>query len=498
MDKLSNNTGIKTAKYAIWIIILFGVVLRLINIQMPLLEGVATRQVYNAMVTKYFYEHGLNFLYPFMEIRGEAPYVQALEAPVIPYIAAVFYRIFGGIHTEILRLISILSTVLATLLLYRLIIYISDKTTALIAAFLFTFFPISIFVGRSALHEMSLMLFTIATLYYFIRWTREEKISLAILANLFFVLAVLIKKTNLCLLLPLSYLAFSRWKWKSIAKNYLAFLAILAILAWQAWEWHLRVRFPDPQWIHFDIGYHIDRLVFTYTSVDFYKKVYADIINYVLTPLGITFFLIGLLLKVKPAAKVLYFWLASVMFFYLVMPEQFWAHGYYHMHYLPPAAFFIARGFIVVIDKISANQKLIRVDKKIIISAFAIVFIFMSMRYCLGYYRLSHKKRAVLPAARQVKNIVPKDALLISTVDNPVSLLYYSDRKGWPFNCCAGTAQERISELENLRDEGAEYLAAAYKIELKENKDFWNYLCSTYNIVFEDENSVIFNVQDKR
>lgn len=489
----------KFIEYAVWIIILFGALIRMVNIQMPLLEGVATRQIYNAMVTKYFYLHNMNFLYPFMEIRGNAPYVQALEAPVIPFIAAALYHVFGGVHTEILRLISVCSIALASLFLYRLVIILSDEITALTAVFIFTFFPVNIFVGRSALHEASLMFFTIAAVYYFMRWTREEKIDLAILANLFFILAVAIKKTNLYLFLPLGYLAFSKWKRKALRKSWLVFFAFLIILAWQAWEWHLRMRFPDPQWIHFNLQHHIERIIYTYTSADFYKKAYDDILNYVLTPLGLVFFLIGLTLKIRNReGRVLYFWLAAVAFFYLVMPEQFWAHAYYHVHYLPIAAFLIARGFIFFINMLQASQNLVASHKKIIVLFFGALFFLMSMRYSLGYYRVPETKRPVLSAAEHVKNIVPKDSLVVSTVDNPASLLYYSERKGWTFNCCTQTPQERILELNDLRKQGAGYLAAAYKAELRDNTVFWNYLRNNYDVAYEDDNSVIFDIREKK
>lgn len=492
------NISAQIAKYAIWVIILAGIFIRLFNIGMPLLEGASTRQIYNAMVARNFYEHGLNFFYPFIEIRGDTPYVQALEAPVVPYIAAILYHFFGGAHTEILRIISIFSTAIAVFFLYHLVSFISDKSTALVAVFLFNFYPISIFTGRSAVHEMTLMAFIIAAVYYFLRWVKEERFIFSVLAGVFFILAVLIKKPCLYLLLPFAYLAFSKWKWKAIGKSYIVLIALFIVLCWQAWEWHLRAHFPDPQWIHFDLRHHLGRIIYTYTSADFYKKIYSDVVDYVLTPLGVTFFLIGVFLKTqRQTYRLLYSWLAAVVFFYLIMPEQFWAHGYYHVHYLPIASFFAASGFIFVVRQIFPERDLFSVKAKILVASFALVFLIMSVRHSLYAYIVPDSKSQVLSAAERINHIAGKDELVIVSADNPACLLYYSHRKGWPFYFM-GDLADSIAKLDDFRSKGADYLASAYKVEIARNEAFWNYLRNNYEVIGEDSRFIIFDIRKKK
>lgn len=481
-------------KYFIWLIILAGCLIRLINIQMPLLEGATTRQLHIAMVARNFYLHGLNFLYPFIEIRGSVPYVQSIDAPIISYLAAVLYRVFTGAHTEILRIISVVSTALATLFLYRLADFLSDRKTALIACFIFIFSPMSIFIGKSALIEMPLIFFTICVIYYFLRWRQEERIVFLVLAGLCFMMAALIKKTNLYLLLPLGYMAFSKWKWGSFRKNWILGIPVMIVLAWQAWEWHLRAVYPDPQWLHFNLQYNLEMMKFTYALQDFYKKVYLDILNYTLTPLGLVFFLVGIFLRPENRLwRVLYFWLAAVGFFYLIMPEQFWAHGYYHIHYLPIAAFFAARGFLFLIDK--SRDRLLFGGRKAIVIIFGLMYLLFSAGYARMFYRIQEDKRFVLSTAEIVKEKIPSDRFIVAYLNNPISILYYSSRRGWPCQFSQKGVAEDISYLEGLRSKGADYLVCADRPSFEQNSDFLNYLTRHYKVSFQNEFCLIVDLQ---
>ncbi len=159
-----------------WIIIVLSILIRVINIGMPLLEGSATRQIYSAMVAKYFYQEGkMNILYPKIPIKGDKPFYQALEIQFTPYLAALFYKLTNGIHEEIFRFMAIIFTILALYLLFLFTKSLFGSGVALVSMFVFSFSPISIYLGRSANFEMPIILFNIATIYFFYKWTKTEK-----------------------------------------------------------------------------------------------------------------------------------------------------------------------------------------------------------------------------------------------------------------------------------------------------------------------------------
>lgn len=476
-------------------IIIANILIRLIHITMPLLEGSATRQIFSAMVAKHFFEEELNILYPYLAVKGNEPFYAALEVQFIPYIAAVFYKVLNGVHTEVLRIISIIFTVLAIYALYKLIKELFDEESALVAIFLFGFSPISIYLGKSANFEMPIIFFNILTIYCFYKWVHTERILYAILANLSFVFSVLFKLPNLYLLLPLSFMGYSKWRWKFVFKNWLTIISFIIILIGQGWLHHLRIIGPDPNWAHFDLGYNIQSIRQCFTSLESYKKVYSDVLNYALTPLGLVFLIIGFLLKPENKnEKILYCWLWGVVIFYLVIPEGFVAHGYYHIHYLPIAAFFIAKAFLSIVKR--NYSKFYFADPKIITIIFALTFLLFSSRYSMPFYKVPENKKYVLKTAEYVKEKIGPNELIIASVDSPPTLLYYSNAKGWAIDF-SDKGRRGIEMLEDLRRKGATYFVCAYKRELEGNKEFFKYFIDNYRVVFEDDFCLIVDLRKK-
>lgn len=475
-------------------LIFLSILIRLINIGQPFLEGGVTRQIYNAMVAKHFYQEGLNILYPKIPIKGNEPFYQALELQLTPFIAAIFYRLTGGVNTTIFRLISVVFTVLAIYMLYKMLAVFFDRESALVSCFIFSFSPISIYLGRSANFEMPIIFFNIATIFYFYRWVKTERLFYALLANLAFIFAVSLKLPNLYLLLPLGFIAFSKWKWSAFSKNWMMAISLLIIGAWQGWEHHLRVIAPDKNWLHFSLAYNLQSIRECFTSLEFYKKTYNDALNYVLTPLGLIFAFIGLLLKRQnETEKILYFWLLGVLTFVVIMPEGWWAHGYYHMHYLPIAAFFVAKGFLFTIKR--DYTKFYFSNLKVLIAIFSLLFILLSARYAIPFYKESENKKYVLKTAQLVRERIKPDELIISCVDSPGVLLYYADRKGWPMEF-SYRGNEAIPILEDLRLRGASYFVCAYKKELNENKEFLRYITTRYKVAFENDFCLIVDLRN--
>lgn len=481
-------------KKHIWIIIILAALLRLINIGQPLLEGSATRQIFSAMVAKYFYQEQMNMLYPRLFIKGVEPFYAALEIQLAPFLAAFFYKLLNGVYSEVLRIISVSFTVLSIYFLYNLIVEIfNNKKLALITTFIFSFSPISIYLGRSANFEMHIIFFNIATIFYFYKWVKNERLIYAALANLAFIFAVSLKVPNIYLLVPLGFLAFSKWRWRAFSKNWMMAISFLIIIAVQGWLQYLRTIGPDKNWLHFSLAYNLQSIRECFTSLEFYKKTYNDALNYVLTPLGLTFAAVGLLLKREDEGeRILLFWLLGVLMFYAVMPEGLWAHGYYHMHYLPILAFFASKGFLHIIEKDRLKPNFPNPRTSIVI--FGLLFLLLSARYSIPFYIIPENKRHILKTAGYVKMKVSPNELIISCVDSPATLLYYSERRGWTIDF-SDKGANGITILEDLRSRGAAYFACAYKKELEVNKEFMRYLITHYKVILENQFCLIVDLR---
>lgn len=480
-------------KKPVWILILVNIALLLINIGQPLLEGSATRQIYSAMVAKHFYQENMNILYPRIPIKGDEPFYQALEMQITPYLAAVFYKVSGGVHTEIFRIIAIIFTVLALWALYKLMLQFADERSALVACFIFSFSPINIFLGRSANFEMPIIFFNIMLLYCFYMWTKTERLRYCIMAALAFFFAITLKLTNLYLMIPLAYMAFSKWRWKALRINPFILAAFVAAAVWQGWLAHLRAVAPDKNWLHFSLSYNLGSIAECFTSGEFYKKVYSDALNYVLTPPVLVLALLGAVLK--PASRkerVFYFWFAGVLFFYAIMPEGLGAHGYYHVHYLPIACFFAAKAFWLIVDRLGGYVRFR--TRASFIFFFAAIFIILGARYALPFYTVPQNKKYVLKTAEYVRQWTKPQDLIVACVDSPSSLLYYSDRKGWGVEF-SYRGEEAMNILEEQRSRGAAYFVCAFKQELNDNPGFLRYLTTRYKVIFENDFCLIVDLR---
>lgn len=473
-----------------WIIILLNIAIRLICIDMPLLEGSATRQIYSAMVARTFYENGLNILYPDIPINGNAPFYQALEIQLTPFLAALGYTLAGNIYPIFLRFVSIFFTILALYVLYELLkILFNQERIALISIFIFGFSPISIYLGRSANFEMAIIFFNMATLLYFIKWSKTEKYRYALLANLCFFFAVSLKVPNLYLLGPILFIVISRWGFiQGFKKNWLMFLTCIAILFVQGWLQHLRTIAPHHNWLHFNMAYNIQSILHGFREIDFYKKVYSDSVNYVLTPMGLVFGFWGLLIQpYKIEVKKLFLiWFFGICSFYVVVLEGLWTHSYYHIHYLPIMAYFSAKAINYLYEQYHHNIRVI-----------IVLFLFYTLcsaRYSISMYKIPENKKHVLTAAHYIEKNISKDALIVSSVDSPSSLLYYANRKGWTEDF-SYKGKKGIQNLEEYRKKGAQFFACAYVPELKKNEYFWKYLRKNYSILYETDTILIADLK---
>ena len=217
------------------------------------------------------------------------------------------------------------------------------------------------------------------------------------------------------------------------------------------------------------------------------KKVYTDALHYVLTPLGLTFFLIGGCLKRLGREWFLAFWLLAVFVFYLLLPETVGVHSYYHIHYLPVACFWIARSyhtFSRIMDKPAFKP---------LLTSLGVVFLLLCGRYAIPFYWVPEQKRYIMKTAQEIQTRVPKGALIVASSDSPAAFLYYCDRKGWARDF-SDRGDRAIPMLEEYRRLGARYFVSAHQEDLKSNGDFIKYARARYKTLYEDDFSWLIDL----
>jgi hypothetical protein len=169
--------------------------------------------------------------------------------------------------------------------------------------------------------------------------------------------------------------------------------------------------------------------------------------------------LIGIFLpSATKFGRVFHWWLLAIFIFAFSAARGHW-HPWYLLPIVPVAAAFAGLACDLVLSRIARQS----VSK--IISAF-VLFVFFSFASYLSFAYVSPLYEpwgmASFHAGNELNRIVPPHALIIVADGGDPTCLYYSRRKGWHFLEDFGkppiNSHEAITELERLREQGADYL----------------------------------------
>ncbi|MBU1913109.1 MAG: glycosyltransferase family 39 protein [Candidatus Omnitrophica bacterium] len=510
--------NLRNLKISLLLVVIIAISIRLINIKQPLLEAASVRQTENAQIARNFYQDGMDILYPYLVNEGGQKAYQLVEFPLIPYMGALLYFLMGGVHEFALRLISVFFFACAALFLYRLAKIFFDEEIALYAILVFSFSPVSIFLSRSFQYEMAMIFFIIATIYFFYKWVESGSGCMLIASAFCFSLAVLLKAPNLYLLAPLSFLAFRKYGLKAFLdfRLYLFLLFTFAVIfIWYRHAHNVMITFPNRYSAYYTEGlsYVINNMKYYLRHLDFYKANFNNLITYTLTPVGFTLCGLGLFLNngKNIFKNLLYVWLLSVAVFFIMIPAQS-MQGYYQIHFLPVLSIMIAKATKTLKGSDLYSKNLI-LSKKIVLTVFIIIISFTVCRYAYSAYMIPENFKAVVDTGKRVDGLIEKDALIIASIENGTELIYYCNRRGWPFLINPGIRPDKgkidpyvddsdyrdpIDYLERLRSKGADYfVSASLKNEFLGNERFSKYMFEYYKLVEKGEGYIIFDLKNR-
>ncbi|MBV8343868.1 MAG: glycosyltransferase family 39 protein [Candidatus Eremiobacteraeota bacterium] len=194
-------------------IALLGLALRLHGIHNPLLDHPGWRQGDTGAIARNFARLQFDIMRPQTMYDGPPPNYVELELQIVPFIAAILYKIFG-IHEVFGRLVSIafsLGTVVALAYFGRWLF--TSAIAGLLAGFFYAVFPGSVYYGRTFMPDAAMVFFLTAALYacarYLIESTRILTRGLA-LSTVLLTLAYLAKPVAVLALAPLGGMLWQR------------------------------------------------------------------------------------------------------------------------------------------------------------------------------------------------------------------------------------------------------------------------------------------------
>jgi 4-amino-4-deoxy-L-arabinose transferase-like glycosyltransferase len=160
---------------ALGVVVALGFVLRLKGLHDPILDHPGWRQGDTAAIARNFATLDLNPFHPQTDYDGPPPNYVELELQIVPWLAALLYKLFG-VHEVFGRLISIafsLGTIVVVGTFARWMF--ASRTAGVTAALAFALYPGSVYYGRTFTPDTTMTFFLTAAVFAAARWIVDDE-----------------------------------------------------------------------------------------------------------------------------------------------------------------------------------------------------------------------------------------------------------------------------------------------------------------------------------
>ncbi|GEM_PF-4956873 len=489
--ELNNN------KIVFAVILFVFLSLRLIGISNPILDAAPTRQANNAQVARNYYLHHNPFLLAEIGLDGAKPIYQLLELPIVPYVVSILYRVFGGVHEWIYRLITLLFSLATFLMLYQFVKLVYDRTTAAAAAAAYSLSPLEIILAKSLLVESAILCFSLASIFALYRWVLYRSKIWYWISCFCLTTAVLLKPYSMYLFLPVAYLFYLKSGILFLRQIHFWFLigfCAASFVFYVTWQNQLiAAGLPTIYTISGMLG---DSLRSAGISSGmpigpFVKRLYAIFTQDMLTPVMFLPFLTGVFMKTHSRAKGLFhYWLLAVAVYFLMSSYVIAFHGYYSLPALLPCSIFVGIGINQMIQEGFFRSKKIFYKKTGVVFLSLIVLV-CTLREAGMSYLVTPEQKALVEAGLKTNTLVEKDAVIIAHTAklSPASLIYYANREG------IAAKDATIEMIEKGIEKNARYFVTSSPEVIENNQELRNYLSKKHSLVIKEPGYAIFMLE---
>jgi 4-amino-4-deoxy-L-arabinose transferase-like glycosyltransferase len=427
-----------------------------------------------SFVANYF-KNGLHFFQPqvfnLQSIDGKA----ACEFPILYYITAILYSIFGE-HEFILRLLTFLITSMGFLYLFKLLyLLLNDLVYALGFSFLFISSTVLLHYSINFLPDASAFGFIIIGWYFYFKYLKDKTINkYLIFSFLLFTLASLIKVTYFInpLTAFLSIIVYELTNKTGIQKG-LQSKTTLIILFLSSFSivlgWNLYAIYYNA--IHHDTYFLIQSAPIWHLKNEQILEVWDYITNYWYSKYYYqsTFHLFFLIIIfgsifIKRSEKHILI-TSSILFFgtlayFLLFFAQFKDHDYYVIAIIPGILFMVVNAFIAIKNK---YNKLIN---NFITKTLVIIICVLSLNYArekliqrqnekINQFTIIGQKLSGFRYFLDSLEVAQQAKFIILTDQTPNGGLYFINRQGWNVK---DTSEASLEAISRYIIQGADYL----------------------------------------
>ena len=452
-------------------ILVLALVLRLRGIHNPIIDHPGWRQGDTAAIARNFATLQFNPLFPQTDYNGPPPNYVELELQIVPFLAAIGYKLFG-VHEVFGRLISIAFSIGTVALLYGFArrLFVSE-IAAIAASLLFAVYPGSMYYGRTFMPDTTMVFFLTAALWAateYLRAPEPQSRRLFWIAAVLTALAFLAKPVALLALVPLAAMMLDRFGvagaikrpsvWGLFAVALIPLVVYDKIVGSHA-EWHWASQITTKHVIPSLLGTFRSPAAL-WEKLRAFKGAFEMLWSTMLGPIGFVAFVLALVFVPPRSARALVFgWLAGALLyaFVVVTVERV---DYYLYPFLPLAAL-VTGGAIARLGLRVPTTPNARYACASLAVAAAVVLVVVDSRAVAPYYRYSF---ANYRYAKALDARLDPHALVVMGHYDP-SILYYINRKGWEEDPYLWTAFNEQSAIRK----GARYFIAIEKNRFARN-----------------------------
>lgn len=450
----------------LWLPLLIGTALRLVQIQAPILGIHSWRQADTAAMARNFAEQGMRFWLPQIDWGGAGSGVVEAEFPLYPYGVALLYRLFG-VHEWLARGLSVVCSLLTILLVIRIGRRLLGARAGWWGGIFYAVLPIPVFYGRTVQPEALLMLLAALALERFLVWLDGGERSALLESWLAFCGASLVKVLPfLWLGAPLLWLwarGRRQGEWLQALRRPGVWLYPLGAAAVTAlWYWHAR-QLGDSSGLSFGFwGGQANRYTWSdLLGFSYWGDLALRVAVRNLAVLGVPLLILGLLPprpgsgdRVDPLVRVLPLGLVAVVVAGALAPETTAVHEYYQLPLMLFACPLMGQGWVRLRSGAIGWRR----------RAWALLSLLVLVSLTILGVDYWSRERIAGSAAWDLAQLIqartPAQARVVVMSGPDPTVLYLANRKGWL------TSPEPLSEQDaaTWRRKGAQAVAGSLAV----------------------------------
>ncbi len=401
---------------------ILAVAVRLICIDQPYIDNWSWRQSDVAAIARNYFQGGFHFARPQIDWAGNESGYVGTEFPILPFLAAVCYKIFG-VHEWVGRAQALILFAISLPFFFLLVRETFGELAAVWSLSFYSFAPLGVMVSRCFMPDMPSLALSIIGLYSFQLWLDEPDWRTRSIPR------------------PRDARMFQWWLGAMI-------LFIVIVGYGNRHQWYQLPLIPGAGGVQI-------------MSAAWYLKISKEIVTSTLTPVIFVLGCVGMFITrtiPRPRDARMFQWWLGAMILFIVIVGYGNRHQWYQLPLIPITAAFAGAACAFVSPKISSRAMRIALSILLVASVG-----FSGFVYARDFYQPS--AAPLRDAGLVLKRITPTSALVVVADNGDPTVLYYAERKGWHFLEKNGIydgepkdSAQAIIDLERLQGHGASYL----------------------------------------